>query len=169
VDDNTAVPVEIVADYLHSVIGAHRAFYTQVVERMQKRGKIVASENWQTTHMLPLPVQLLRKADELGAQTGSKIRYRLIGLSPINKQNAPVTDRERRGLEEVMKHPEHRYSGLISAGDARLFQAIYADRASARPALGAIICTLAAPSTIFNWTTSWAGWLSRFRWRSRGG
>ena len=75
VGDNTAVPVEIVADYLHTVIGAHRAFYTQVIERIQKRGKIVASENWHTTHMLPLPVQLLREADELGAQTGSKIRY----------------------------------------------------------------------------------------------
>ena len=134
--DTVSVPVEIVADYLHSVIEGHRAFYTQVLERMQQRGKIVASENWRSTHMLPLPVQLLRESAELGALTGSRIRYRLIGLWPINKQNAPVTDREKQGLEEVQKHPGQRSSGLVSIGDARYFQAIYADRAVTQGCIG---------------------------------
>lgn len=134
--DEAAVPVELVSDYLHSVIQGHRAFYTVVVERIQRKGKLVASENWRTTHMLPLPVQLLKEADELGALTGSKIRYRLIGLWPINKQNMPVTEREKMGLEEVRKHPEQRSSGLVSRGDARYFQAIYADRAVNQACVG---------------------------------
>jgi hypothetical protein len=86
--------------------------------------------------MLPLPVQLLKEADELGALTGSKIRYRLIGLWPINKQNMPVTEREKMGLEEVRKHPEQRSSGFVSRGDARYFQAIYADRAVNQACVG---------------------------------
>ncbi|TKS58929.1 MAG: hypothetical protein EWM72_02581 [Nitrospira sp.] len=137
VGDTVTVPVETVADYIHSVIEAHRTFYTiQVVERMQKKGKLVASENWRTTHTLPLPVQLLKEADELGALTGSKIRYRLIGLWPINKQNAPATDFEKEGLEEVQKHPEQRHGGNVSMGDRRYFQAIYADRAVTQACIG---------------------------------
>jgi hypothetical protein len=86
--------------------------------------------------MLPLPVQLLKEADELGALTGSRIRYRLIGLWPINQQNAPATEQEKRGLEEVQKYPERRFSGLISRGDVRYFQAIYADRAVNQTCIG---------------------------------
>jgi hypothetical protein len=133
---DAVVPVEIVADYLHSVIQGHRAFYTVVVERLQQKGKLVASENWRTTHMLPLPVQLLKEADELGALTGSRIRYRLIGLWPINRQNAPATEQEKIGLEEVQKYPERRYSSLISRGDVRYFQAFYADRAVNQTCIG---------------------------------
>ncbi|MBI3357220.1 MAG: DUF3365 domain-containing protein [Nitrospirae bacterium] len=145
VGDAVTVPVEIVADYIHSVIEAHRTFYTiQVVERMQKHGKMVASENWRTKHTLPLPVQLLKEADELGALTGSKIRYRLIGLWPINKQNAPATDLEKQGLEQVQKHPEQRYGSIVSVGDGRFFQAIYADRAVTQACIG---CHNAHPSS----------------------
>ncbi|MGQ0667217.1 MAG: Tll0287-like domain-containing protein [Nitrospiraceae bacterium] len=137
VGDTVTVPVETVADYIHSVIEAHRTFYTiQVVERMQKKGKLVAAENWRTTHTLPLPVQLLKEADELGALTGSKIRYRLIGLWPINKHNAPATDVEKKGLEEIQKRPEQRHGGIVSMGDGRYFQAIYADRAVTQACIG---------------------------------
>ena len=47
-----------------------------------------------------------------------------------------MTDREKKGLEEVLKHPEQRSSGLRSTGDARYFQAIYADRAVSQGCVG---------------------------------
>jgi len=50
-----AIPAETVADHLHAVIQADRTFYTtHVVERMQAKGIVVASENWQETNTLPL-------------------------------------------------------------------------------------------------------------------
>ena len=135
--ETVTVPVETVADYIHSVIEAHRTFYTvQVVERMQKRGKMVASENWRTKHTLPLPAQLLKEADELAALTGSKIRYRLIGPWPINRQNAPATDLEKRGLEAIQTRPEQRYSSIVTMEGGRYFQAIYADRAVSQACIG---------------------------------
>ena len=48
--EETAVslPIEKVADYLYAVIEADREVYTKhVVERMQAKGVVVASENWE--------------------------------------------------------------------------------------------------------------------------
>jgi hypothetical protein len=43
-----SLPVETVADYLYAVIEADREVYTKhVVERMQIKGVVVASENWE--------------------------------------------------------------------------------------------------------------------------
>lgn len=135
--DLPGIPPETVADYIHSVIEAHRTFYTiQVVERMQKKGKIVASENWRTKHTLPLPAQFLMEANELAEKTGTKIRYRLIGSWPINPQNGPSSEFERKGLEEVQANPERRVSETMTIGDQRYYQAIYADRAVTQACLG---------------------------------
>lgn len=131
------IPVETAADYLHAVIEADRTFYTiQVVERLQKRGKMVASEDWRVSHTLPLPAQFLTESSELAALTGTKVRYRLIGLWPINQQNAPATDFERKGLEDVRMNPERRYSGIVTSGGERSFQAVYADRAVTQACIG---------------------------------
>ncbi len=132
-----SIPVETVADYLHAVIEADRTFYTiQIVERLQKRGKMVASEDWRISHTLPLPAQFLMESSELAALTGTKVRYRLIGLWPINKQNGPVTEFERTGLEDVRMNPERRHSGTITIGGEQYFQAIYADRAVTQACIG---------------------------------
>ena len=131
------LPIEAVADYLHAVIEAHRTFYTlQVVERLQKQGKLVASENWRAAHTLPLPAQFLRETNDLASLTGTKIRYRLIGLWPINRQNAPATETEKAGLEQVQQHPEQPHTSLTTDGTERYFQAIYADRAVAQACIG---------------------------------
>ncbi len=131
------IPPETVADYLHAVIEADRTFYTiQVVERLQKRGKIVASEDWRVSHTLPLPAQFLKESSELAAKTGTKVRYRLIGLWPINPQNGPATEFERKGLEDVKMNPERRYSGIITSDGERYFQAVYADRAVTQACIG---------------------------------
>ena len=64
------IPVETVANYVHSVIQADRTFYTtDIVERMQMRGIVVASENWRETSRLPLPAQFLMEAGRLVAAT----------------------------------------------------------------------------------------------------
>ncbi len=131
------IPPETVADYLHAVIEADRTFYTiQVVERLQKRGKMVASEDWRVSHTLPLPAQFLMESNELATLTGTKVRYRLIGLWPINPQNAAATEFERKGLEDVRMNPESRHSGIITSGGERYFQAVYADRAVTQACIG---------------------------------
>lgn len=133
----TGIPPETVADYLHAVVEADRTFYTiQVVERLQKRGKMVASEDWRVSHTLPLPAQFLMESSELAAKTGTKVRYRLIGLWPINPPNGPATEFERKGLEDVRMNPERRYSGMITSGGERYFQAVYADRAVTQACIG---------------------------------
>jgi len=133
----TGIPPETVADYLHAVVEADRTFYTiQVVERLQKRGRMVASEDWRVSHTLPLPAQFLMESSELAAKTGTKVRYRLIGLWPINSQNGPATEFERKGLEDVRMNPERRYSGMLTSGGERYFQAVYADRAVTQACIG---------------------------------
>jgi hypothetical protein len=131
------IPPETVADYLHAVIEADRTFYTiQVVERLQKMGKMVASEDWRVSHTLPLPAQFLMESSELASKTGTKVRYRLISLWPINPQNGPATEFERKGLEDVRMNPERRYSGMVTSGGERYFQAVYADRVVTQACIG---------------------------------
>ncbi|MCX5728567.1 MAG: DUF3365 domain-containing protein, partial [Nitrospirae bacterium] len=63
--DETAVslPVGIVADYVHAVIEADREVYTRhVVERLQVKEVVVASENWEEKNTLPLPAQFLMES-----------------------------------------------------------------------------------------------------------
>src|SRR5262245_37195108 len=129
--DQQGIPPETVADYLHSVIEADRTFYTiHIVERLQKGGGTKAAEDWRAKKdVLPLPAQFLIESSELAATTGSKIRYRLISLWPINPNNAPDTPLEKRGLELLREHPERSVTGTVKHGDQSFFQAIYADRA----------------------------------------
>src|SRR5262245_49800150 len=68
-DPPKCIPAETVADYVHSVIQADRTFYTtEIVERMQMRGIVVAAENWRETSRLPLPAQFLMESGRLVAQ-----------------------------------------------------------------------------------------------------
>src|SRR4030095_14442675 len=56
--DCGGIPAERVADMVHAVVQSHRTFYTvHVVEGLQAKGIVVASENWQSAGTLPLPVQ----------------------------------------------------------------------------------------------------------------
>jgi hypothetical protein len=64
------LPMDKVADYIHAVIEADRDVYTRhVVERMQSKGVVVASENWAQQSTLPLPAQFLI---ESGRHVGKK-------------------------------------------------------------------------------------------------
>lgn len=133
----TGIPPSIVADYLHTVIEADRTFYTlHVVERLQIKGVLVASQNWRAANTLPLPAQFLIESGELAAKTGSKMTYRLIGLWPINKENGPATEFERRGLEDVLTHPEQPYTHSVARDREQYFEALYADRAVTQACIG---------------------------------
>ena len=129
--DQPGIPPETVADYIHAVIEADRTFYTiHVVERQQMGGGSIAAENWRAKkNLLPLPAQFLMESSDLAAKTGTKVRYRLISLWPINPHNGPYNELEKQGLEAVRQHPERSATGTVRVGNQTYFQAIYADRA----------------------------------------
>ncbi len=129
--DLPGIAPNTVTDYIHAVIEADRTFYTiHVVERMQKQGGAPAAENWRTKKKtLPLPVQFLEEASDLASKTGTKVRYRLISLWPINPQNGPDDESEKKGLDAVREHPEQSATSTVKVDNQTYFQAIYADRA----------------------------------------
>jgi uncharacterized protein DUF3365 len=125
---SVGVAPETVADYLRAVIMAHRHFYTiHIANRLRQERIVDVSENWKTTHSLPLPVQLVRETSEIAELTGPNVRYRLISQWPINKANAPATEFERRGLKEVQARPTRPYSSTVEGTAEQVFEAVYAD------------------------------------------
>lgn len=142
--ESAGIPPETVADFLHSVIESDRTFYTiHVVERLQKQGAATAAETWRADKTsLPLPAQFLHEASDLAAMTGSRVRYRLISLWPINPGNAPASDAERTKLETIMRQPERASTGTVLLDGQQYFQAIYADRAVTR---ACVVCHNAHP------------------------
>jgi len=129
--DLPGIPPETVTNYIHAVIEADRTFYTiHVVEHMQRQGGAPAAENWRAEKKtLPLPAQFLSEASDLASKTGTKVRYRLISLWPINPHNAPDGEPEKKGLEAVRENPERPATSTIKIGDQTYFKAIYADLA----------------------------------------
>jgi len=129
--DQQGIPPDTVADYIHAVIEADRTFYTlHVVERLKASGTIAAAEDWRAKkNVLPLPAQFLRESGELASMTGSKVRYRLISLWPINPDNSAYSESEKKGLEAVTKNPERAATATVKEGSQTYFQAIYADHA----------------------------------------
>ena len=121
---------EIVADYIHSVIQADRTFYTsEIVERMQTRGLVSASEHWKEDGDLPLPAQFVLETGRLIAKQPNGIRFRLISSWPINKRNSPTTEFERTALTKILVNTDRPYTAVTTVGGARVFQALYADKA----------------------------------------
>jgi hypothetical protein len=93
-------------------------------------GGAVAAENWRAKkNLLPLPAQFLMESSDLATKTGTRVRYRLISLWPINPHNGPFSELEKQGLEAVRQHPERSATGTVKVGNHTYFQAIYADRA----------------------------------------
>jgi hypothetical protein len=129
--EQTGIPPETVANYLHAVIEADRTFYTiHVVERLQSGGGAAAAENWRSTkNTLPLPAQFLIESSTLSTMTGASVHYRLMSLWPINPLNAPRNAAEKAGLESLRTQPDQVVTGTVTQGSETYFQAIYADRA----------------------------------------
>jgi uncharacterized protein DUF3365 len=133
----TGIAAEKVADYLHAVLQSDRTFYTvNVVERLQAKGVVTASENWQTENLLPLPAQFLHESNRLANATATGIGYRLISLWPINKRNGGKTEFENRGLQETLKDPNRAYTEVVMNGPDAYLQAVYADKAITQACIG---------------------------------
>jgi len=131
------LPVETVADYLYAMIESDREVYTtHVVERLQAKGVVVASENWKEKNTLPLPAQLLMEAGRVMTRKGLGIEYRLISLWPINKRNYGSSDFEKRGLGSVLNHPTKPFTAFVTEGGKSYFRAVYPDRAVAQSCIG---------------------------------
>jgi Protein of unknown function (DUF3365) len=129
-DPPKGISPELVADYIHSVIQADRTFYTsEIVERMQTRGIVSAAENWKETGDLPLPAQFVLESGRLVAKQPNGIRFRLISSWAINKRNSPTTEFERTALTKILVNPDRPYAGVSTEGKARVFQALYPDKA----------------------------------------
>jgi hypothetical protein len=129
-DPSKCISPEIVADYMHSVIQADRTFYTsEIVERLQARGVVSASEHWKADGDLPLPAQFLLETGRLVAQQPNGIRFRLISSWPIDRRNSPTTEFERTALAKILVNASRPYTGITTEGKARVFQAVYADKA----------------------------------------
>lgn len=121
---------EIVADYVHSVVQADRTFYqTEIVDRMQMKGTVFASESWRADGGLPLPAQFLQESGRLAAEQQKGIRFRLISSWAINKENRPTTEFERTGLMKILVNTDRPYTAITTEGKARIFQALYPDKA----------------------------------------
>ncbi len=121
---------EKVAGYIYAVLRADRTFYTtQIVNRLQEKGIVTAAEHWEQNNALPLPAQFLQQSGKMVAEEGGGIRYRLISLWPIYQRNSPATALERQALEQITRAPDRPFTGFVSSGRKRYFQAIYPDRA----------------------------------------
>ncbi len=124
------IPPEIVANYIHSIVQADRTFYTtEIVERMQARGIVSSSEHWKEDGDLPLPAQFVLETGRLVAKQPNGIRFRLISSWPINGKNRPTTEFERTALTKILVNTDRPYTGVTTEGKARVFQALYADKA----------------------------------------
>jgi hypothetical protein len=131
------IPPEVVADYMQAIIEADRTLYTtDVVERMQEKGIVVASENWEQHNTLPLPAQFLAKAARSVAEKRPGVGYRLISLWPIRERNRPIIGFERTGLETVLLRPDRPYTEIAEIGGKLYFKAVYADRAVSQACIG---------------------------------
>ena len=136
-ETDITLPIEKVADYVHAVIEADREVYTRhVVERMQAKGVVVASENWEQKNTLPLPAQFLMESGRIMSRKGLGIQYRLISLWPINKRNVASSELEKTGMGTVLTHPTKPHTGFVKEGGARYFQAVYPDLAVAQACIG---------------------------------
>jgi hypothetical protein len=121
---------EVVADYVHSILEANRTIYARhIVNRLEKRKVVPSIENWQGQKAIMLPAQFLLNTANIINKKKIGLKFKLISLFPINPDNSPVNEFERRGLETGEVHPIRPYSSYTRVGRKKAFKAIYPDRA----------------------------------------
>ena len=125
-------PLEVVADYVHSILESNRAVYAKhIVDRLESKRVMSAIENWEQGKTLMLPAQFLMNTSRLVREKGLGLDFQLISLWPINMKNSPANEFQQMGLETVDYHPIRPYTGRVKLGRKQFFQAIYADLAVA--------------------------------------
>jgi len=121
------------ADGLHAVMASDRAVYTKnVIQRLAKVEKVIkASEHFEDDKALPLPAQMFRMGAETVAKKTSDFSYALLSKWPINKQNAPKTDVEKKGLDYIAANVGENFYSEEELGGKKYFTAVYPDPAVA--------------------------------------
>jgi len=130
-DEETRIPAKVVAGYVHSVLRSDREVYSKfIVNRLQKKNVVFASENWWEESSLPLPAQFLLNASDLIRGDNSSISFKLISQWPANPNNKPSNEFERTGLNYITQNAPKPYLGPIQVKNGKeYFQAIYPDLA----------------------------------------
>ena len=133
-DSTKGLTPQKMADALHAVMSADRTVYTKtVVNRLQNEEKVIkATEHWKDDKTLPLPAQMFRMGSELVSEKKAGFTYALLSSWPVNKQNAPKTEVEKKGLKFVADNPGKNYYEEETLGDKRYYTAVYADTAVAQ-------------------------------------
>ncbi|MBC8283878.1 MAG: DUF3365 domain-containing protein [Nitrospinae bacterium] len=127
---NSGISARIAADLIHAVIEAGRTTYSEhIVEHLNEQNVLTATENWKQEKSLPLPAQFLAMSSQFSNSRGIGMKYRLLSLWPINKNNSPATASEKLGLEEVAKNPNKPFTWIVPREGRWYFEAIYPDKA----------------------------------------
>ncbi|GJL77781.1 MAG: hypothetical protein NPINA01_07700 [Nitrospinaceae bacterium] len=122
------IPAEVVADYIHSVLESDRQVYSEhVVNRLQLKNIVFASENWWEDNALLLPAQFLLNASDLILNKNIDLDFKLISPWPINSHNGPANEFEQRGLKYIIRHPVRPFIEYREIGGRNYFQAVYPD------------------------------------------
>jgi hypothetical protein len=120
-------------DSLHLVLETDRTVYTRlIVNRLQNEEKVIkASEHWKEDKALVLPAQMFRAGAEMTRDKGATFSYSLLSLWPVNKQNKPRTDAEKKGLKHVVDNKGKNFYAEEKLGGKTYFTAVYPDYAVA--------------------------------------
>ena len=127
---------KIMADSLFAVMASDRANYTKlIIKRLGAQGKFIKpDEHWEDLENgAPLPARMFRFGAEAVAERTDAFTYSLQSLWPINKQNAPVTEAEKAGLQYIVDNPGKNYYGEEELGGVKYYTAVYPDVAVATP------------------------------------
>ncbi len=131
----TGISPQKFADGVHAVMMADRTVYaTHVVTRLKKQSSpVTADEYWEDAeNAIPLPAQMFRMGATLvdeNPQAG--FNYALRSNWPLNEQNHPKSDFEKKALEYIGEHPGENFYGEEELGGKKYFVAAYPDRAVA--------------------------------------
>jgi len=119
------------ADGIHMVLAVDRTIYSKlIINRLVVKEKVIkASEHWKEDKALVLPAQMLRAGSELVMDKGANFSYSLLSSWPLNPQNRPRTELEKKGLKFIEDNPGENYYGEEVLGGVKYFSAIYPDAA----------------------------------------
>ncbi len=129
--DSSGIDMESYANSASQVIKAHRTSYAKlIINRLVNDEQVIeASEQWKDDKALLLPAQMFRETGTILQESGSDISFSLLSLWPINKQNAPQTEAEKKGLEFVKTNPGKNFYEKEKLGSKTYFTAVYPDNA----------------------------------------
>lgn len=139
--------LEAASDLLHAYADSSRSMYTKIViarALKTKCGKPI--EEWVEEDGLPLPAQFTRATAEAVKQAG-KFLFALESEWPINKQNAPKTDFEKKAILAVQER-KPLYGEETLAGKT-YFSAAYPDIAVAEACVSCHNNHVASPKRDF--------------------